>query len=283
MERKDDQQAKIDCLTYTAAAVRRDIIRMIYLAQSGHPGGALSAADILTVLYFSVLKLDPSNPQWPERDRLILSKGHACPAWYACLAERGFFSMSHLETLRKFGSILQGHPDFRKTPGVDMTTGSLGQGLSIGLGMALESRLSDKDFYVYVILGDGELDEGQVWEASLAASKFGLSRLQVIVDRNGLQLDGPTEKVMPLGDIAEKFSAFGFRVLAVDGHDIGEILKALEEGRHESGKPVCIIARTVKGKGVSFMENDPGWHGRPPDKDQYERAMEELSMGKKTI
>lgn len=268
-----DQVAR---LRRQAQVIRRDILTMIHAARSGHPGGSLSAADIVTALYFQVLRLDPAHPDWPERDRFILSKGHACPVWYACLAERGYFPVEELLTLRALGGRLQGHPDMRKTPGIDMTTGSLGQGLSAGLGVALGVRLARRDARVYVMLGDGELNEGQIWEAALCAAKFGLDNLTAIVDYNHLQLDGPCEAVMPIEPLADKWRAFGWHVLEIDGHDMAAILGAFDAARAHVGTPTVLIATTVKGRGVSFMEGDPDWHGRAPNAVQYAAAMAEL-------
>lgn len=258
-----------------ARDVRLNILDMIHTANSGHPGGSLSAADIMTALHFDIMRTDPSNPRWPLRDRVLLSKGHACPVLYACLAMRGYFDMSHLKTLRQFESILQGHP-IQKTPGVDMTTGSLGHGLSIGLGMALEARLTGHDYSVYVILGDGELNEGLVWEAAMGANKFAVNNLVAIVDRNGLQMDGPCEDVMPMGDIAAKFSAFGWTTREINGHSMPEVLEALEWARDHASGPVALVASTVKGKGVSYMENKCEWHGRCPSQDQFCKAIEDI-------
>ena len=262
-------------LKETAKEIRLLILDMIHTANSGHPGGSLSAADIMTALHFDIMRTDPASPRWPDRDRVLLSKGHACPVLYACLAKRGYFDLKELKTLRRFESILQGHP-IHKTPGVDMTTGSLGHGLSIGVGIALEGRLSKKDFQVYVVLGDGELNEGLVWEAAMAANKFGLSNLVAIVDRNGLQMDGPCETVMPMGDIAAKFAAFGWTTMEIDGHDMEQILGALDTARDHKGGPVCIVARTVKGKGVSYMENICEWHGKCPNNEQFCCALDEI-------
>jgi transketolase len=266
---------RADMLRETAREIRLLILDMIHTANSGHPGGSLSAADIMTALHFDIMRTDPSRPRWPERDRVLLSKGHACPVLYACLAKRGYFGLNELKTLRRFESILQGHP-IHKTPGVDMTTGSLGHGLSIGVGMALEARLAGRDSQVYVILGDGELNEGHVWEAAMAANKFRLGNLVAIVDRNGLQMDGPCETVMPMGDIAAKFAAFGWATLEIDGHDMEEILEALETARDHTAGPLCIVARTVKGKGVSYMENVCEWHGKCPDSEQFCYALDEI-------
>jgi len=275
-EEKQDFQQRVIHLREKARQLRIHIVDMIYTAQSGHPGGALSIADIMAALYFDILRIDPAQPRRPGRDRFILSKGHACPAWYACLAMRGFFATEHLKTLRKFESILQGHPDMLKTPGVDMTTGSLGQGLSLGLGMALEGRFAKKNFDVYVILGDGEINEGMVWEAAAAANKYKLDNVVAIIDNNKLQMDGFTEDVMPMEPIGEKFKAFNWEVMSVDGHDMAQVLSTLQRARDFRGKPVCIVAETVKGKGVSYMENVRKWHGDVPDDEEFQIAMREL-------
>ncbi|WP_334111009.1 transketolase [Thermodesulfitimonas autotrophica] len=258
-----------------ACAIRQDVIRMLATAGSGHPGGSLSAVEILTALYFQVLRVDPRQPDDPERDRFILSKGHACPALYATLAERGFFPLSWLEDLRRLGSPLQGHPDMRKVPGVEMSTGSLGQGLSVGVGMALAGRLRESGYRVYVLLGDGECQEGQVWEAAMAAAHYRLRNLVAIVDRNGLQIDGPTEEVLALEPLADKWKAFGWSVITVNGHDFGELFSAFESVGY-ARRPTAIIARTVKGKGVSFMESQVDWHGKAPNREQGEQALREL-------
>lgn len=258
-----------------AREVRLRIVDMIHKARSGHPGGSLSAADIVTALYFDIARLKPEQPRWPDRDRILLSKGHACPVVYACLALRGYFDVQHLDTLRRFESILQGHP-IRKTPGIDMTTGSLGHGLSIGLGMALEGRLTGRDYRVYVILGDGEINEGHIWEAAMAANKYHTDNLIAFVDRNGLQMDGFCNDVMPMGDICEKFKAFGWESLHIDGHDMIQILTAIEKAHRVKGKPTCIVADTVKGKGVSYMENVCEWHGKCPDNTEYDCAIREI-------
>ena len=262
-------------LAEKAREVRSRIIDMIYKAKSGHPGGALSAADIVTALYFDILRVDPADPRRPDRDRFLLSKGHACPVLYACLAMRGYFGLEHLDTLRQFGSILQGHP-IRKTPGVDMTTGSLGHGLSIGLGMALEGQLRNADYHVFVLLGDGEINEGLVWEAAMAAVKYKTDRLIAIVDRNRLQMDGCCDEIMPMGDIAAKFRAFGWKTFEIDGHDMAQILRAIERARRVRGRPTCIVANTVKGKGVSYMEDRFEWHGKCPSADELACAMREI-------
>ena len=242
----------------------------------GHPGGSLSIADILTVLYFNELNIDEKNPKWEDRDRLVLSKGHCAPALYSVLANRGFFDKKELKTLRRLGSFLQGHPDMKKTPGVDMTTGSLGQGLSAANGMAIAAKLDNKSYRVYCILGDGEIEEGQIWEAAMASNKYKLDNLCVIVDNNNLQIDGKIEDVMSPYPIDEKFRSFGFQIIKIDGNDIDEILKAFEVAKNVKGKPTCIIAKTIKGKGISFMENEASWHGKAPNKEEYDKAVKEL-------
>ena len=274
-KRRHTFDERVAFLTEKTKEVRSRIIEMIYKAKSGHPGGALSAADIVTALYFDILRVDPADPRWPDRDRFLLSKGHACPVLYSCLAMRGYFGLEHLDTLRQFESILQGHP-IRKTPGIDMTTGSLGHGLSIGLGMALDGKLRKKAYTVYVMLGDGESNEGHVWEAAMAAAKFRTDNLVAIVDRNRLQMDGCCDDVMPMGDIAAKFKAFGWKTYEIDGHDMAEILRTIEKARKVRGKPACIVANTVKGKGVSYMEDRFEWHGKCPDADQLTCAMKEI-------
>lgn len=265
-----------DELARVARRVRRHIVRMIAGAGSGHPGGSLSCADILVTLYFRVLRVDPRRPQWPDRDRFVLSKGHACPALYAVLAERGFFPLDELWTLRRLGSSLQGHPDMRKTPGVEASTGSLGQGLSVALGMALAGRLDGAPWRVYVLLGDGEIQEGQVWEAAMAAAHYGVDNLTAILDWNGLQIDGPNDEVMTVRPVADKWRAFGWEVTEIDGHRFDEILEALRWARSVRGKPAIILARTVKGRGVSFMEGQVDWHGKAPSPAQAEQALAEL-------
>lgn len=259
--------------------MRVDIIRMLEAAGSGHPGGSLSAIDILAALYTRVLRHRPAQPDWPDRDRVVLSKGHGCPALYAAMAYTGYFPKEQLGTLRKLGSPLQGHPDRLRLPGVEASTGSLGQGLSISVGMALAGRLDKKDFHVWCMLGDGELQEGQTWEAAMSAPKFGLANLTAIVDYNGGQIDGPVREVMDLEPLAEKFRAFNWKVREIDGHDFAQIVPALEEARAERQAPVAIIARTVKGKGVSFMEHNIDWHGKAPTKDEADRAVEEIERG----
>ena len=259
-----------------AKKIRRGIIEQVYKAQSGHPGGSLSIADIMTVLYFDELNVDINKPLWEDRDRLVLSKGHCSPALYSCLANKGFFDMSELGSFRKIESKLQGHPDMKKVPGVDMSTGSLGQGLSGAVGMALAGKLDKKNYRVYCILGDGEIEEGQVWEAAMSASKYKLDNLCVIVDNNNLQIDGTIEEVAGLNKIDEKFKSFGFQIINIDGHNIEEIKSAFEVAKNVKEKPVCIIAKTIKGKGVSFMENKAKWHGKAPNEEEYKIAIEEL-------
>ena len=259
-----------------AATVRCDIIDMIHTANAGHPGGSLSAADIVTALYFRVMTIDPGNPQWPDRDRFILSKGHACPVWYAALAERGYFDKAHLKTLRRLDSILQGHPDMLKTPGIDMTAGSLGHGLSVGVGMALAGRLQKKDYHVWIVVGDGESQEGSIWEAAMSAAKWKLDSLIAVLDRNNLQNDYSVDDVMPIEPVNLKWEAFGWNVIEIDGHDMEAVVSALERARDVEGRPTMIIAKTVKGKGVSFMENICEWHGKAPSNDEAEQALEEI-------
>ena len=268
-------------LTKKAVEVRKGIIEAVYWAQSGHPGGSLSVADILTVLYFDEMNIDEKNPNWEDRDRLVLSKGHCSPALYSCLANRGYFPIEDLKTFRKIDSYLQGHPDKNKVPGVDMTTGSLGQGLSAANGMAIAAKMDNKDYRVYCILGDGEIEEGQIWEAAMTSNKYKLDNLCVIVDNNNLQIDGTIEEVMSSYPIDEKFRSFGFEIIKIDGHDIEEITKAFEVAKNIKGKPTCIIAKTVKGKGISYMENQVGWHGKAPNEEQYKEAMVSLGTGLK--
>lgn len=257
--------------------IRKSIIEMVYNAKSGHPGGALSITDILTVLYFYELNVNVNNPKYENRDRLVLSKGHSSPALYAVLAEKGFFPKNDLKTFRKIDSYLQGHPDMNKVPGVDMSSGSLGQGLSVSNGMALGAKLDRKDYRVYCILGDGEIEEGQVWEAAMTASHYNLDNLCVIVDNNGLQIDGKTKDVMNSEPIDKKFEAFGFNVINIDGHNFEEIVNAFEKAKQTKKRPTAIIAKTVKGKGISFMENEVSWHGKAPNDEQYNLAMNELN------
>ncbi|MGD8470337.1 MAG: transketolase [Desulfobacterales bacterium] len=266
----------VEELEKMAVIIRCDIIDMICTAAAGHPGGSLSAADVVTALYFRVMRIDPKNPDWPDRDRFILSKGHACPVWYAALAERGYFDKSNLKTLRRMGSILQGHPDMRKTPGIDMTAGSLGHGLSAGLGMALSGKLLQKDYHVFVIIGDGESQEGSIWEASMAAPNFKLDNLTAILDYNHLQNDYSLEDIMPIHPAVDKWKAFGWHVLDIDGHDMAQVVQALEEAKAHRGAPTMIVANTVKGKGVSYMENVCEWHGKAPCQEEADQALEEL-------
>ena len=253
-----------------AQQCRKDIVEMLAKAGSGHPGGSLSAIDILVALY-EHMNIDPSNPKMEDRDRFVLSKGHAAPALYAVLARKGFFELDELGTLRKLNSFLQGHPDMKKTPGVDACTGSLGQGFSVAVGMALGAKYKKSDYKVYALLGDGELQEGIIWEAAMAAGHYKLDNLVTIVDNNGLQIDGPVEKVMNVGYVGEKFKAFGFHVIEIDGHDFDEIKKALEH--KAEGKPTCIVAKTTKGKGIPFMENQVGWHGKSISAKEAEEAL----------
>ena len=270
-------------LSVTACKVRMGIIEGTHCAKSGHPGGSLSAADILTYLYFAEMNVDPENPAKPDRDRFVLSKGHIAPGLYATLAHRGFFLVEELKTLRKIGSRLQGHPDMKKIPGVDMSSGSLGQGISAACGMAKAAKLTGADYRVYAVLGDGEIQEGQVWEAAMFASHYDLDNLCILVDNNGLQIDGNIEDVMSPYPIDEKFKAFGFHVINIDGHDFDQIEAAYKEARTVKGKPTAIIAKTVKGKGVSFMENKASWHGTAPNDEQYEIAMNELNEQLKAL
>ena len=268
--------SNIDELKQKAIEVRKGIIEAVYRGKSGHPGGSLSIADILTVLYFNQMNIDEKNPKWEDRDRLILSKGHCSPALYSCLANRGFFDAQKLKTFRNIDSNLQGHPDINKVPGVDMTSGSLGQGLSVANGMAIAGKMNNKDYRVYCVVGDGEIEEGQIWEAAMTSNKYKLDNLCLIVDNNNLQIDGTIEEVMSSYPIDEKFKSFGFQIINVDGHNIQEIIDAFEVAKNVKGKPTCIIAKTIKGKGISFMENQVGWHGKAPNDDEYKIAMEEL-------
>ncbi len=260
----------------TATKVRMGIIEGVYNAKSGHPGGSLSVADMLTYLYFAKMNVDPANPLMAERDRLVLSKGHTAPALYSVLAQRGFFPVEELKTLRHVGSRLQGHPVYKKVPGVDMSTGSLGQGISAACGMALSGKISDDYYKVYAVLGDGEIQEGQVWEAAMFAAHYQLDNLIAIVDNNGLQIDGRVSEVMSPYPIDEKFRAFGWYVITIDAHDFNQIEKAFEEAERVVNQPVVIIQKSIKGKGVSFMEDNVSWHGAAPNEEQYNKAMEEL-------
>lgn len=264
-------------LQKTANEIRKDIVTAVHSAKSGHPGGSLSAADVFTYLYFKEMEIDPKNPKDPDRDRFVLSKGHCAPGLYAALAQRGYFSVDELKKLRHIGAMLQGHPDMKGTPGIDMSSGSLGQGISAAAGMALAGKIDNKDYRVYSLLGDGEIEEGQVWEAAMFASHNNLDNLCLIVDFNGLQIDGPVSEVAGPEPIDKKFEAFGFDVQTIDGHDFDAIKAAFAHAKTVKGKPSVIIAKTVKGKGVSYMENQVGWHGTAPNKEQYETAMQELT------
>lgn len=267
---------KVEALQKIAKEVRKGIIDEVYSAKSGHPGGSLSCADILTVLYFNQMNIDENKPNDINRDRLVLSKGHASPALYSVLAEKGYFDKELLKTFRKIGSDLQGHPDMKKVPGVDMTTGSLGQGLSTAVGMAIASKIDNAGCRIYCIVGDGEIEEGQIWEALMAASKNNLDNLCVIVDNNNLQIDGEIDKVGGMNNITEKFLSFGFNVINIDGHNMDSIIDAFTTAKQTKGKPTVIIAKTIKGKGVSFMENKATWHGKAPSEEEYKIAMSEL-------
>ena len=264
-------------LQVAACKVRQGIIESTYCAKCGHPGGSLSAADMFTYLYNKELNVNPADPKWEDRDRFVLSKGHTAPGLYAALAHKGFFPVEDLKQLRKLGHYLQGHPNMNTVPGVDMSTGSLGQGISAACGMALSGKLRNKDYRVYTLLGDGEIQEGQVWEACMFAAHYHLDNLCVIVDNNGLQIDGEVAKVMSPYPIVDKLEAFGFHVTAIDGHDFDQIEAALNEAKTVKGKPSAIVMKTVKGKDVSFMENLASWHGVAPNKEQYEQAMAELN------
>ena len=259
-----------------AYKARKHAIEGIFNAASGHPGGSLSIADILAVLYFEKMNIDPQNPKAPDRDRFVLSKGHCAPALYGILAERGYFSTEKCKELRKIDSNMQGHPDMKGIPGVDMSTGSLGQGISAACGMALSAKLDNKDFRVYTILGDGEIEEGQVWEAAMFAAHYKLDNLTAFIDNNGLQIDGNIKDVMNSNPIDEKFRAFNWNVITIDAHDYDAIRNAIENANNTKGKPTVIIAKSIKGKGVSFMENEAAWHGSAPNKEQYETAIKEL-------
>ena len=263
-------------LKKTANEVRKGIIKSTHAAKSGHPGGSLSAADVFTYLYFVELNVDPKNPKDENRDRFVLSKGHVAPGYYSTLAERGFFPKEDLLTLRHVGSYLQGHPDMKKIPGVDMSSGSLGQGISAAVGMALAAKLQNKDYRTYTLLGDGEIQEGQVWEAAMFAGSRKLDNLVVIVDNNGLQIDGPIDEVNSPYPIGAKFEAFNFNVVEIDGHDFDQIADAFKQAKECKGKPTAIIMKTIKGKGVSYMENQAGWHGKAPNDEEFAIAMEEL-------
>ena len=268
----------LERLVSTARLVRTDILKMLNESQSGHTGGSLSAVEIITALYFHKMKHDPQNPHWPDRDRFVLSKGHAAPALYAVLARCGYFDISALKTLRKMGSILQGHPDMEVTPGVDISTGSLGQGLSMANGMALALRLDKKSSRVYVLMGDGEIQEGQVWEAAMAAGHYRLDNVCAIVDCNGLQIDGQVEQIMNIEPVADKWASFGWEVFKVNGHDLGEITSAFAKAEEVKQKPSIVIAKTIKGKGISFFEGKVKYHGVAPSNDELAEALAELKV-----
>ena len=271
------EKPSIKELQNTCVDLKKHVIDMIWKAKSGHPGGSLSIAEFVTACYFREMNVDPKNPKWEDRDRFVLSKGHVCPAQYAALAMLGFFDMSVLDTLRKEGSILQGHPSSAKCPGIDISTGSLGQGFACAVGMAIAGKMDNKDYYVYSALGDGECDEGEIWEAAGTANKYKLDNLIGFVDLNGLQLDGTCDEIMPHIDLGKKFEAFGFEVYNINGNDMAEVVEAIEQAKaSKNGKPKMIVGKTVKGNGVSFMENQLGWHGAAPNDEEYKIAMAEL-------
>lgn len=263
-------------LKIQATRLRRDVIQMLYQAKSGHPGGSLSAADIMAVLFFDEMHIHPDNPKDENRDRFVLSKGHAAPILYAALGERGYFDKKEFDHLRKTGAMLQGHPDMKGTPGVDMSTGSLGQGIAAANGMAMAGKMDGKDYYVYALLGDGELQEGITWESFLFAAHYQLDHLIIFVDFNGLQIDGKNDDVMTVKPLDEKFHAFGFHVQTIDGHDIEAIKAAVSKAKKEKSKPSVVLCHTVKGKGVSFMEDEAGWHGKAPNEEETKKALDEL-------
>ncbi|AUM89416.1 transketolase [Clostridium botulinum] len=270
----------IEELQDIAKVIRKDIVSMLTESASGHPGGSLSAVEILTALYFNEMNIDPTNTRDLNRDRFVLSKGHAAPVLYSTLARRGFFNPEELKTLRKIGSILQGHPNMNDVPGIDMSTGSLGQGISTAVGMAVAGKLDEKDYRVYTLLGDGELEEGQVWEAAMAAAHYKLDNLTAFVDYNGLQIDGPCSEVMSAEPIADKFRAFNWNVIEIDGHDFNSILNAIESSKNIKERPTMIVCKTIKGKGVSFMENEARWHGKAPSAEECEKAICEIGGDK---
>lgn len=271
---------KVDYLKERAKELRKTSLTMIYEAKSGHPGGAFSAADIITALYFDEMKIDPKNPKWEDRDRFILSKGHVCPILYSALGILEYFPEKELHTLRKEGSILQGHPDMKKCPGIDISTGSLGQGVSCGVGMAIAGKRDKKDYRVFAMVGDGEINEGEIWEGIMSAYRYQLDNLVLIIDNNKLQLDGSCEEILPNLDLSKKLEAFGFETYEIDGHDFGQILEAFDKiKKSKNGRPKCINAHTIKGKGVDFMENKLDWHGMAPNEEQYKDAMEQLDRG----
>lgn len=269
-------KTKLSHLSSVANEIRKGALTAVYSGKSGHPGGSLSIADILAYLYFEEMNVDPKNPKNPDRDRFVLSKGHACPALYAALALKGFFPVEELKTFRKLGSFLQGHPDMKHTPGIDMSSGSLGQGISAACGMALSGKISEKNYRVWTILGDGECEEGQVWEAAMFAAHYKLNNLCAFIDFNGLQIDGDVRQVMNPTPLDEKFRAFGWNVVCIDGHNFEEIEEAVEAAKN-SALPTAVIAKTIKGKGVSFMENEAGWHGNAPNEEQYKIGMADLA------
>ena len=266
----------IESMEERAKVIRRHVVRMLAKARSGHPGSSLSTVDLLVALFYNKLKHNPQQPAWPDRDRFVMSKGHGCPALYAVLAEMGYFGIDKLDTLRQFGSILQGHPCMKTTPGIEISGGSLGQGLSVGLGIALAAKLDKKDYRTYVMLGDGEIEEGQVWEAAMAASHYKADNLCAIIDQNGLQIDGFIHEIMSSYPIPDKWRGFGWHVIEINGHDYKAISSAYDEAEKIKGRPTVIVAKTIKGKGVSFMENQVDWHGKAPSKDEAERALAEL-------
>ena len=268
----------VERLEEQAVQLRRDIVEMIHAAKAGHPGGSLSAVDMITALYFHVMRIDPQNPRWEARDRFVLSKGHACPALYAALARRGFFDPKHLTTLRQYHSILQGHPDMNKTPGIDISSGSLGNGLAIGVGMAMSGRLHHQDYMTYVMLGDGEVQEGMVWEAAMAAHHHDLGNLVAIVDCNGVQINGWVNEIMTVEPLADKWRAFGWNVVEVNGHNMKDLLTVLHTAK-AMRHPTVILRRTVKGRGVSFMEDDCKWHGNSPSDEELVQAILEIGEG----
>lgn len=270
------EKTRIRELEKIARNIRLGVIEGVYNAKSGHPGGSLSIADLLAYLYFEEMRVDPKNPKWEDRDRFVLSKGHTAPALYAALAEKGFFDKSLLKTLRKADSFLQGHPDMKHTPGIDMSTGSLGLGISAACGMALAAKTSGKDYRVYTVIGDGESEEGQVWEASMFANRYALDNLCVILDYNGLQIDGAVKDIVNPAPFEPKFEAFGYNVITIDAHDFEQMEAAFAAARACKGSPTAIVAKSVKGKGVSFMENEVDWHGKAPNDEQYAIAMKEL-------
>ena len=270
------QYVDIKSLEEHAKVIRRHVVRMIAKAGTGHPGSSLSTVDLLVALFYSKLRHNPQQPAWPDRDRFVMSKGHGCPALYAVLAEMGYFSVDKLDTLRQFGSILQGHPCMKTTPGIEISGGSLGQGLSVGLGIALAAKLDKKDYRTYVMLGDGEIEEGQVWEAAMAASHYKADNLCAIIDQNGLQIDGFIHEIMSSYPIPDKWRGFGWHVIEINGHDYKAILSAYEEAEKIKGMPTVVVAKTIKGKGVSFMENQVDWHGKAPSMEEAERALAEL-------